>query len=66
MNIKVNGKTFSVEAEITLLEFLESQNMKADQVVAAVNDDVVELERYSTTGLNDSDQLDLMSFVGGG
>lgn len=66
MNIVVNGKDIDTTESITLLSFLESQEMKPDQVVAAINDDIIEREQYSSVILQSNDKLDLMSFVGGG
>jgi len=66
MNITVNGQTESVPGAKTIQSFLESKGLKVDQVIVAVNDDVIEVGNYAATNLNDGDTVDLMSFVGGG
>jgi len=66
MNITVNGTKMSVEENTTLEAFLLDQNMKPDQVVAAINDDVIDRANYESVILTADAKLDLMSFVGGG
>jgi len=66
MKIRVNGKEESVDTGINLQTFLNDNQMKSDQVVVAVNDEVIEREEYSSTSINEGDVLDVMSFVGGG
>jgi len=66
MNITVNGKVESLENGVILHQFLTDNKMKPDQVVVAINDNVVEREDYAATKLNEGDVLDVMSFVGGG
>jgi len=66
MNITVNGQPEDVSEAITIQFFLERKKLKVDQVIVAVNDDVIEVDKYVETSLSDGDTIDLMSFVGGG
>ena len=66
MNITVNGTEETIDNGSTLADFITAKKLKVDQVVVAVNDDVIERDVYEATKLNEGDILDVMSFVGGG
>ncbi len=66
MKITVNGNVFSVEPDIVLEKFLRSRGTDPAKTVVAVNGNIVCSEDCSQTILKDNDELDVMSFVGGG
>ena len=66
MNLQVNGKSVTAEENILLLEFLESNNFKVDQLVCAVNDNFIDKSIFGTTILKNNDNIEIMTFVGGG
>ena len=66
MNILINGTAENISNNTTISEYLKSKHMNPDHIVIAINDNVIEREAYNTTKLNEKDNVDLMSFVGGG
>ncbi len=66
MQIKVNGKAEEVKENSTIKSFIEGTELKIDQIIIALNDDVIEVENYPKIALNDGDSIDVMSFIGGG
>lgn len=64
MKITVNGKVFSVDPDIVLENFLRSRGADPAKSVVAVNGNIV--SDCSQIILKDNDELDVMSFVGGG
>jgi thiamine biosynthesis protein ThiS len=66
MEIKANGKTYELEQGATLTDFLKDKGFAPEKVVVSVNDKVVQPEEYTSIELNDGDNLNIMSFVGGG
>ena len=66
MKIKVNGQSKEVEAGLNLGQLLENMQLNAECVAVECNLDVVEREAFVSTQLNDGDNLEIVSFVGGG
>lgn len=64
--MKVNGKVYEFKDEITILKLLEHLNLKQDLVVVELNFKIVPKEEYKEIILNDDDNLEIVSFVGGG
>lgn len=62
----VNGKVYSFEGNITISDLLKKLNLNSDLVVAEVNLNIVYKENFSDKVLNDSDRIEIISFVGGG
>ncbi len=68
MNIKVNGKSFSIEDEkINITEFLEIYGIKnTDNTAVEYNESIIKKEQWDTVVLKENDVLEIVSFVGGG
>jgi len=64
--VMVNGQVQEVPAGSTLGELLARMQLRPENVVAAVNGEVVATDAVDVRGLRDGDALDVMSFVGGG
>jgi len=62
----VNGRAQEVTAGSTLGELLARMQLRPENVVAAVNGEVVATDAVDVRVLRDGDALDVMSFVGGG
>lgn len=62
----VNGKVYSFEGNITVSDLLKKLNLNSDLVVVEVNLNIVYKENFSDKVLNDSDRIEIISFVGGG
>ncbi len=66
MKITVNGKLEEVSSEITILGLLEAKNIKPEVVAVEHNNEVIEKEQYGKKDLKDSDQIEIVYFMGGG
>ena len=66
MNIKINGKVQSIDKNINLLELIKSMGLSCDRVVTEHNFCIVPMEERERIVLEENDNLEIVSFVGGG
>jgi sulfur carrier protein len=66
MTIVVNGQDREVAEALTLRDLLAQLNMAPEKVAVELNRRLVRTERYSTTVLKAGDQIEIVTFVGGG
>lgn len=68
MKLRINGedRNFDSPSPFTLAALVESLGMKADRVAVELNRDIVPRDRWTNTVLKDSDELEVVHFVGGG
>ena len=64
--IKVNGEDKSVPQNTSILELLESLKINKDRVVIEMNKKILKKESFDSTLLSENDQLEIVTFVGGG
>lgn len=64
--MKVNGKEIVIEDGITLKTFLESSGYNIERIAVELNRNIVPKETYGNVILNNSDSMEIVSFVGGG
>jgi len=64
--LNINGESRKVNSGETLADLLTAMELNPERVVVAVNGKIVELAELKNFILNDGDNLELMSFVGGG
>ncbi len=62
----VNGQPIYLEQEISLAEFLEAQHFEINRVAVELNGMIIPKAAYTHTFLKDTDQLEVVCFVGGG
>lgn len=62
----VNGKPRTAEAEYTLFEYLRSLEIDPRIVAVELNGDIVKRERYGEQRLKAGDRLEIVRMVGGG
>ncbi len=65
MNIIVNGKNESISSD-TIRNYIHEKGMNPKALVVELNGQVVIADRWDQTRLCEGDQLELLSFVGGG
>jgi thiamine biosynthesis protein ThiS len=65
MEILVNGKSFTLEAELTLDRFLSWQGWPPSSVVER-NGEIIQQDRRHLITLRDGDVLEIVRLVGGG
>jgi thiamine biosynthesis protein ThiS len=62
----LNGEPFEVAGPATIGTLLEQLELDARRVAVEHNLLVVRREAYASTRLNDSDEIEIVNFVGGG
>ena len=65
MQIQVNGEQREVPDGTTVRALVEQFNMKPEKVAIELNRRLVKSDRYDTP-LNEGDQIEIVTFVGGG
>ncbi len=66
MQIKVNGKTYNFDDNITLEKVINQLNISTNNIIAEVNGIVVSKEKFSNTVIENNAVIELVKFVGGG
>ena len=65
MNITVNGRNESISSD-SITAYIREKGMSPKALVVELNGQVVVADRWDQTPLCEGDQLELLSFVGGG
>ena len=63
--VKVNGVEMDIAGK-TVSEYLETTNYDPKRIAVERNGDIVFKSQYDITVLEDGDNLEIVSFVGGG
>jgi sulfur carrier protein len=66
MKIRINGQYKEIETGVNLGQLLENMQLNAECVAVECNLEVIERGAFATTQLSDGDNLEIVSFVGGG
>ncbi|MTI66257.1 MAG: sulfur carrier protein ThiS [Firmicutes bacterium] len=62
----INGKQKDIKPGITVIEMLEELNLSKDKVVVELNFEIIPKNEYDKKVLNKEDNIEIVSFVGGG
>lgn len=65
MEIDLNGKKITTRG-LTLLDLINETGFEQKALIAELNLKVIKQENWADTPLNQGDQIELLSFVGGG
>ncbi|MCF8067211.1 MAG: sulfur carrier protein ThiS [Desulfobacterales bacterium] len=65
MEITVNGKKEDVQ-QCSILEFIRQKGLKPEVVVVEYNLNIIKRENWAETRIAENDNLEILSFVGGG
>lgn len=65
MTITLNGQATPVATGTTVRQVIESRNFSPDKVAIELNRKLLRSDRYDTV-LNEGDELEIVTFVGGG
>ena len=65
MTIKVNGQDRDVPAGTSVRQLIEQHNLTPQKVAVELNRRLIRSEKYETV-LNDGDEVEIVTFVGGG
>ena len=66
MNITVNGESRELDSPCTILEYLLSQGINPDAVVAELDLVIIPRENFGSVRLVQGVSLEILHFVGGG
>jgi thiamine biosynthesis protein ThiS len=66
IEVTVNGESLSVPKGTTVLALLERLNVRPQQVAVEVNTELVKKAQHSEHQLRIGDQVEIVTFVGGG
>ena len=66
MTIQVNGEAFSFGSGSTLAALLEAYGVTGDRIAVTVNEEVVPRLRREEKTIQDGDQVEILTFAGGG
>ena len=66
MKLLVNGRPIEVPDGTTVRALLDRMEVDAGRVAVERNQDVVPRRTWSEVGLTDGDQIEIVTFVGGG
>lgn len=62
----VNGKSVELGSEITIDEYLRSNNYNPQRVAVELNGTIVRKGNFQTTVLDNSSVVEIVQFMGGG
>ncbi|MBA3274056.1 MAG: sulfur carrier protein ThiS [Chthoniobacterales bacterium] len=65
MTLTVNGKPLEVPDGTTVLQLVERHNLTPQRVAVELNRRLLRTEKYGTV-LNSGDEVEIVTFVGGG
>ena len=63
--VKINGKELNMAGK-TIAEYLATTNFDPKRIAVERNGDIVPKVKYGETILQDGDNIEIVSFVGGG
>ncbi|MCP1122436.1 MULTISPECIES: sulfur carrier protein ThiS [Bacillus] len=67
MNLKINGRQVEVPSEVkTVADLLAHLGLETKIVVVERNQDILQKDDHRDTSVFDGDQIEIVTFVGGG
>ena len=66
LNISVNNQPHCIEKDFSLLELIALTGHGDQMIAVAINGEFVPKARYSSTGLKNLDNIDIVKPIGGG
>ena len=64
--IKINGEDKSIPQNSSILKLIELLKVNKDRVVIELNKNIVKKDQFDSILLSENDQLEIVTFVGGG
>ena len=65
MQVKLNGEPREIQA-VTLGQLISHHNLNPEAIVIEINSVIAQKQAWPTITLNEGDQIEIISFVGGG
>ncbi len=66
IEIQLNGKPYSLSKGVNIDSLLEELSIPKDKVAIELNRKVLHKENYTKTVLKNNDQVEIVTFIGGG
>ena len=66
MTITINGSNREVPSNITVKNYLIGQNYQLNRIAIELNHSILPKSKYDSTVLVDGDQMEIVTFMGGG
>ena len=66
MKITLNGEPHTLRSPVTIVELLAELDIDPRRVAVERNFVVIKRDAYTTTTIEDGDQIEVVNFVGGG
>ena len=66
MKCIINGDEFNFEQDLPVIEVLSSLELDQERIIVEFNGSLIKKENFNETIVRESDQLELLEFVGGG
>lgn len=67
MTVKINGKSETIPSSIPVTDLLRLKGVKMpDMVSVQLNGEILSRDSFSTTKVQDSDEVEFLYFMGGG
>jgi len=66
MTIQLNGEQHDIQAGLSVAALLRQLEIRLDQVAVEVNMEIMDKGVFESKLLQDGDQVEVMSFIGGG
>ena len=64
--IRINGENKLIPHQCSILELLEDYKINKDRVVIELNETILQKDNLENVFLKESDELEIVTFVGGG
>ena len=66
MQVTINGERETLRIEISVAELLADRRIEPRRVAVEINEDIVPRKTFADTLVRDGDQIEIVTFVGGG
>ena len=66
ISIKLNGKQYKVRSGCSILDLLKTNNIDPDQVAIEHNKIILNQKSFAETIIRNTDEIEIVEFVGGG
>lgn len=64
--MKINGQESYLDAGISVSEMLKKLDIAAEKVIIEINLEIIEKDKYSETKIKEDDNVEIITFMGGG
>lgn len=66
MILKINGQDQAIDGELKLTDLISSKSLNCERIVVEHNYQIIPRDKWQEVFLKEGDNLEIVSFVGGG